>query len=145
MQLHPDITAAIDAGALGHLVTINPSGSPQVTMIWVGRDGDDLLVAHLGDGQKMRNVERDPRVAISIQLPGVTGIGLDHYAVLHGSATITAGGPRSCWPSWRHGFSARVPCSRRCPTRRRDGSCASSSTGSAASGPGSADVRQRRA
>jgi PPOX class probable F420-dependent enzyme len=92
MQLHPDITAAIDAGALGHLVTINANGSPQVTMVWVGRDGDDLLVAHLGDGQKVRNVERDPRVAVSLQLPGATGIGLDHYAVLHGSATITAGG-----------------------------------------------------
>jgi PPOX class probable F420-dependent enzyme len=92
MELHPDLAAAIDAGALGHLVTINRDGSPQVTMIWIGRDGDDLLVAHLGDGQKMRNVERDPRVAISVQVPGATAIGLDHYAVLHGRATITPGG-----------------------------------------------------
>ena len=43
---------------------LNPDGSPQVTLIWVGRDGNELLVAHLGAGQKMRNIERDPRVAL---------------------------------------------------------------------------------
>ena len=92
MELHPELTAAIDAGAHGHLVTLNADGSPQVTLIWVGRDGDDLLVAHLGAGQKLRNIERDPRVALSIELPGNNAIGLDNYAVVHGTATISEGG-----------------------------------------------------
>jgi PPOX class probable F420-dependent enzyme len=92
MELHPDLAAAIDAGVHGHLVTLNTDGSPQVTMIWVGRDGDVLLVAHLGAGQKMRNLERDPRVALSIEVPGTNAIGLDNYAVIHGTATITEGG-----------------------------------------------------
>jgi PPOX class probable F420-dependent enzyme len=92
MQLHPDLAAAIDRGVHGHLVTLNPDGSPQVTMIWVGRDGDELLVAHLGAGQKVRNVERDPRVALSMELPGSNPIGLDNYAVVHGTARITEGG-----------------------------------------------------
>jgi PPOX class probable F420-dependent enzyme len=92
MQLHPELRDVIDAGALGHLVTINPDGSPQVTVVWLGRDGDDVLVAHLGEGQKMRNMERDPRVAVSFVAPGATDIGLDHYAVLHGTARITVGG-----------------------------------------------------
>ena len=76
MALHPDLAAAVDAGVHGHLVTINPDGSPQVTVIWLGRDGDELLVAHLGSGQKMRNVERDPRVVVSFELPGTSGPGL---------------------------------------------------------------------
>jgi PPOX class probable F420-dependent enzyme len=92
MELHPDLKSAVDAGVHGHLVTINPDGSPQVTLIWVGRDGDQLLVAHLGAGQKMRNIERDPRVALSLDLPGSNAMGLDNYAVLHGTATITDGG-----------------------------------------------------
>ena len=81
MKLHDELAAAIDAGVHGHLVTLNADGSPQVTMIWVGRDGDELQVAHLGAGQKLRNIERDPRVALSIVVPGSNPIGLDNYAV----------------------------------------------------------------
>jgi PPOX class probable F420-dependent enzyme len=92
MELHPDLAAAIDAGVHGHLITLNPDGSPQVTLIWVGRDGNGLLVAHLGAGQKMRNIERDHRVALSIEVPGTNAVGLDNYAVCHGTASITEGG-----------------------------------------------------
>jgi PPOX class probable F420-dependent enzyme len=92
MQLHPELAAAIDAGVHGHLITIGPDGRPQVSMIWLGRDGDELLVAHLGTGQKLRNVERDPRVAVSVQVPGTAGPGLARYAVLHGTARVTEGG-----------------------------------------------------
>jgi PPOX class probable F420-dependent enzyme len=73
-------------------VTINPDGSPQVTVVWLGREGDELLVAHLGSGKKMRNIERDRRVAVSFEMPGVNAIGLHNYAVIHGTARITAGG-----------------------------------------------------
>ena len=92
MELHPGLRSAIDAGVHGHLVTLNRDGSPQVTVIWVGRDGDELLVAHLGSGQKMRNVERDPRVTVSFEMEGTSGPGLRNYAVLHGKARITEGG-----------------------------------------------------
>ena len=92
MELHPELRSAIDAGVHGHLVTLNRDGSPQVTVIWVGREGDELLVAHLGSGQKMRNVERDPRVTVSFELEGTSGPGLRNYAVLHGKARITEGG-----------------------------------------------------
>jgi PPOX class probable F420-dependent enzyme len=92
MELHPELKAAIDAGVHGHLITLGADGRPQVTMVWLGRDGDDVLVAHLGAGQKLRNVSRDPRVAVSFEVAGKTAIGLDQYAVLHGSGTITEGG-----------------------------------------------------
>ena len=92
MELHPDLKAAIDGGVHGHLATINPDGSPQVTVVWLGRDGDEVLVAHLGAGQKMRNLGRDPRCTVSFELPGTSGPGLANYAVLHCTAAITEGG-----------------------------------------------------
>ncbi len=92
MELHADLKALIDSGVHAQLVTLNSNGSPQVTLIWLGRDGDELLVAHLGDGQKMRNMARDPRVAVAFEAPGANAMGLKNYAVLHGRARITEGG-----------------------------------------------------
>ncbi len=73
MELHRELKGAIDDGVHGHLVTLEVDGRAQVTMVWLGRDGDDVLVAHLGAGQKMRNITRDPRVAVSIEVAGKTG------------------------------------------------------------------------
>jgi hypothetical protein len=41
------VRAVIESGRLGHLVTLNADGSPQVTCVWVGLDGDELVTAHL--------------------------------------------------------------------------------------------------
>ena len=59
----------IESGPFAHLSTINADGSPQVTVIWIGRDGDDLLSGHMQRYAKLRNIERDPRVAVSISDP----------------------------------------------------------------------------
>ena len=58
-RLTEDAKDIIRSGALGHLVTTNPDGSPQVTCVWVAVDGDDLLTAHLNPMQKkVENVRR---------------------------------------------------------------------------------------
>ena len=57
----------IESDRLAHMVTLNPDGSPQVTCIWVGLDGDEIVSGHLPRNQKVKNVERDGRVAISIE------------------------------------------------------------------------------
>ena len=130
MELHPELAAAIDAGVHGHLVTIGRDGRPQVSVIWLGRDGDELLVAHLGAGQKIRNIEHDDRVAISIEVPGTTPTGLQPWAVFHGTGPTrqTAAG-RSCCRRWRPASSVPACGSRRWTTRRRDTSSTSPSTG----------------
>ena len=56
---------AITAGRLGHLTTINPDGSPQTSVVWIGLDGDDIVVGHLMQGRKVTNIARDPRVTLS--------------------------------------------------------------------------------
>lgn len=50
----------------GHLATLEPDGSPQVTPVWVDVDGDDILVNSAVGRKKVRNVERDPRVSVEV-------------------------------------------------------------------------------
>ena len=93
MTLSDSAKALIRGGALGHLVTTGRDGAPQVTCVWVAVDGDDLLTAHLNPGQqKLRNIERDPRVAISFEGTEIHPPGLQEYLVVHGRATIEQGG-----------------------------------------------------
>jgi PPOX class probable F420-dependent enzyme len=83
----------IQSGALAHLVTINDDGSPQVSVIWVGLDGDGLVSGHLdGRQRKLENIRRDPRVTLSFEGTGHNGIGMRDCLVLHGTARITEGG-----------------------------------------------------
>jgi PPOX class probable F420-dependent enzyme len=87
------VRAVIESGALAHLVTRNPDGSPQISCIWVGLDGDEIVSGHLSGAQrKLANVARDPRVAISIEADGANAIGMQHYLVVHGRARVTEGG-----------------------------------------------------
>src|SRR3954447_22338856 len=92
VALNDAVRQAITAGRLAHLVTINPDGSPQVSLVWAGVDGDDVLVAHLRAGQNIRHIERDPRGVVSFEADGKTEMGLDHYLVLRGRARVTPGG-----------------------------------------------------
>jgi predicted FMN-binding regulatory protein PaiB len=69
--------ALIHSGALGRLVTMNRDASPQVAIVWVGVDRNELVTAHLsGAQQKLRNVSRDPRVVISFEAPTANGVGM---------------------------------------------------------------------
>lgn len=87
--LPSELRDLIESGPLTHLSTINADGSPQVSVIWLGLDGDDLVTAHMRREQlKLRNMERDPRVALSFLAPRVPGVLLSHYAVIRARATI---------------------------------------------------------
>ena len=82
----------LESAALAHLVTIDPDGAPQLSIVWVGLDGDEIVAAHLPEHRKVRNIRRDPRVALSIETPNRNSIGLNEYLVVHGHARITEGG-----------------------------------------------------
>src|SRR5436305_11388161 len=72
MILNEAVRQALTAGHLALLVTLNPDGSPQVSVVWVGLDGDEVVSAHLGSYIKVRNVQRDARVALSLVTVGKT-------------------------------------------------------------------------
>jgi PPOX class probable F420-dependent enzyme len=92
MALPERIRALVESGPLAHLVTLNADGSPQVTVVWIGVEGEEIVSGHLYRHRKVRNVERDPTVALSFEAPGVNEIGMRHYVVLYGRARITEGG-----------------------------------------------------
>ncbi|MCV7103742.1 PPOX class F420-dependent oxidoreductase [Mycobacterium palustre] len=95
MKLDDNARSFIGRGADATLVTINPDGSPQVSVVWVALqstpEGDELVSAHLSEYQKTRNIRRDPRVAVTI-------LSKDHpgqqtpYLSITGSARIVEGG-----------------------------------------------------
>ncbi|HEY1990489.1 MAG TPA: PPOX class F420-dependent oxidoreductase [Acidimicrobiales bacterium] len=84
--------SVLESAALGHLVTLEPDGRPQVSLVWVGLDGDEVVAAHLPEHRKIRNMRRNPRVALSIEAGTRNPMGLDEYVVVHGRARITEGG-----------------------------------------------------
>ncbi len=95
MKLSESARAFIGRGADATLVTINPDGSPQVSVVWVALqstpEGDELVSAHLSEYQKTRNIRRDPRVAVTIlstKHPGQQ----TPYLSIYGSARIVEGG-----------------------------------------------------
>jgi PPOX class probable F420-dependent enzyme len=73
---------------MAHLSTINPDGSPQVTVIWIGLDGDQVVSGHMRHHTKLRNIERDPRVVLSFCGPRDHKAFLNPYVVLRAEATV---------------------------------------------------------
>jgi PPOX class probable F420-dependent enzyme len=92
VEIPPEARAVLESDALAHFVTLNPDGSPQVTCIWVGLEGDEIMSGHLRRQQKLRNIERDPRVTMSLETGTTNAMGLREYLVVHGRARIEEGG-----------------------------------------------------
>jgi PPOX class probable F420-dependent enzyme len=96
------IRDVIASGPLVHLTTLNPDGSPQVSVVWFGIDGDEFVCAHMGEAHKVKNVRRDPRVTLSLLGPGANAMGLREYLVVYGTARITEGGAAALLQQMAH-------------------------------------------
>ena len=59
----------LTAKALAHVATVGPHGEPQVNPVWFGWDGQHLLFSQTTTRQKIKNLEREPRIAVSIVDP----------------------------------------------------------------------------
>jgi PPOX class probable F420-dependent enzyme len=93
MSTIPDsVRAVLESSALAHLVTLGHDGSPQVSIVWVGLDGDEIVAGHLAERRKVRNIRHDSRVALSLETSGHNERGLVEYLVIHGTAHISEGG-----------------------------------------------------
>ena len=91
-EIPDEARAILESDALAHLVTSNPDGSAQVSCVWVGLEGSDIVFASLGPRRKLDNISRDPRVTLSMEGTEMSGIGLKEYLVVHGRARIEEGG-----------------------------------------------------
>jgi len=86
------IRRALTAGRLAHFATLNRDGSPQVSVVWIGLDGDDIVIGHLMGGRKVINIARDPRVALTVEADGANPVGMANYLIVHGTAHLVEGG-----------------------------------------------------
>ena len=89
----PDsVRALVATGPFAHLTTLNPDGSPQVTVVRAGIEEDEFVMGHMGVWKKVQNIRRDPRVALSMLGHETNPMGLREYLVMYGNARITEGG-----------------------------------------------------
>jgi len=91
-KLTPEIIEVLEGGNLAHLVTLNPDGSPQTTVVWVGVEGEEIVAAHLAVHKKVKNIRRDSRVSLSMETGGFDHRGFANYLVVYGTARVTEGG-----------------------------------------------------
>ena len=85
IQLSDATIRLVDGRNYAVMATVNPDGSPQTSVVWVGRDGGDLLFSTLEGRVKHRNMVRDPRVSVTV----IDSADPENYAELRGRVSMT--------------------------------------------------------
>ena len=85
IQLSDATVALLDGRNYAVLATINPDGSPQTSVMWIGLDGHDLLFSTVEGRVKHRNMRRDPRVSVTV----IDSSDPENYAELRGRVSMT--------------------------------------------------------
>jgi PPOX class probable F420-dependent enzyme len=85
ISLSDGTVALLDGKNYAVLATVNPDGSPQTSVLWVGRDGNDLLFSTVAGRVKHRNMERDPRVSVTV----LDSADPENYVELRGRVSMT--------------------------------------------------------
>jgi PPOX class probable F420-dependent enzyme len=100
IRLSESAIALIDGRNYAVLATVNADGSPQTSVMWVGRDGDDLLMSTVEGRLKHRNMTRDPRVSVTV----IESANPENYVELRGLVSMTpdAGRQVDTRLSWKY-------------------------------------------
>ncbi|MGW2145315.1 PPOX class F420-dependent oxidoreductase [Nonomuraea bangladeshensis] len=85
VPLSDAVRRLLDAPNVGVLATVNPDGSPQTSVVWIGTDGDDVVISSQAGRRKIRNLERDPRASLCV----FDLADSDRYVEVRGTATVT--------------------------------------------------------
>ncbi len=88
ISLPQSVKRVLEDKAYGHVLTFNPDGSPQLTMVWMDVEGDEVLFNTARGRLKPRNLERDSRIIISVQGRADP----QAYMLLYGNATVSPDG-----------------------------------------------------
>lgn len=104
MELPEAAVEFIGSAPLAHVVTLNDDGSPHVTIVWIGLEDGEIVSGHLGNWKKLRNVQRDPRVAMSMEGTQRNEIGLTEYLAVKGRARLTEGGAADLLQRLAHSY-----------------------------------------
>jgi PPOX class probable F420-dependent enzyme len=88
IALPQPVKRILEDKAYGHVVTFNANGTPQVTMVWMDVEGDEVLFNTAEGRLKPQNLRRNPRVIVSVQDRNDP----QSYVVFHGTASLTEAG-----------------------------------------------------
>jgi PPOX class probable F420-dependent enzyme len=88
IALPQSVKKIMEDKAYGHVVTLGAGGKPQVSMVWMDVDGDDVLFNTAEGRVKPKNLSHDPRIIISVQDRNDP----QSHIVFHGKATVTEAG-----------------------------------------------------
>jgi len=91
-QLSDAALELLGSAAVATVATLNANGSPHLSSAWVGVDEDEIVFGTLDDQRKLRNLRRDPRIALTVQSDRINEWGLREYLVIDGRARVTEGG-----------------------------------------------------
>lgn len=69
MNLPPHIVALLRKPSPCYIATVMPDGGPQLTQVWVDTDGEHVVINTVQGFAKLRNIARDPRVAVAVADP----------------------------------------------------------------------------
>ena len=81
-----ELMALLRAPSTCYVTTLMPDGAPQLTQTWVDTDGEHILINSVVGYQKLRNIERDPRVAVAVSDP----VNPTRYITARGRVVATA-------------------------------------------------------
>ncbi|MFG2332672.1 PPOX class F420-dependent oxidoreductase [Streptomyces sp. NPDC048604] len=84
IRLNDAVRALLDDVNPAVLATTQPDGSPQTSVVWVGREGDELLISSQDGRRKIKNMQADPRVSLTVY----DRTDPLHYAEIRGLATV---------------------------------------------------------
>ncbi|WP_406200160.1 PPOX class F420-dependent oxidoreductase [Kitasatospora sp. NBC_01560] len=90
VQLSDQAQALIDGKSFAVVSTIQPDGSPQSSVVWVKRDGDDILFSTVEGRRKHLNLAKDPRISLVVNPPESPY----SYLEVRGAVTLTREGGR---------------------------------------------------
>jgi PPOX class probable F420-dependent enzyme len=82
----------LEGGLFAHVTTLNPDGTPHISLAWAGFDGDGAVFSSFFDQHKIDNIRRDPRVSLSFNAREFEGEGLWPYLVIRGRGRVSEGG-----------------------------------------------------
>lgn len=90
VHMSEKLKEVLDSRVFVTVATLQPDGSPHQSVVWVGRQGDDLLFVTGVDKVKVRNLRRDPRLSVAVNPPDDPY----GYAVISGTARFESVGAR---------------------------------------------------
>jgi PPOX class probable F420-dependent enzyme len=91
-QLSRAALELLGSAAVATVATLNDDGPPHLSSAWVGVEHGEIVFGTLDDQRKLRNLRRDPRIALTVQSDRINAWGLREYLVIDGTARVTEGG-----------------------------------------------------